>query len=210
MDRQAALPRDAAAIERRSYEIIDRQLAIGARPIPTRGRSFAAWSTPRPISPSPARCASIRRPSQRGRAALAAGKPIVCDVKMLQAGMTKIRGEILCAIDASRGGRLGPSQGCTRAAAAMELLAPRLEGAIVAIGNAPTALWKVMELARHGGPRPALVVGLPVGLVGAREVETGPVGKRSLLHHQYQPARRQPGGGGGRQRPGHAAIGEES
>ncbi len=51
----------------------------------------------------------------------------------------------------------------------MELLAPRIEGAIVAIGNAPTALWKVMELARNGGHRPALVVGLPVGFVGARE-----------------------------------------
>ena len=47
--------------------------------------------------------------------------------------------------------------------------APRLDGAIVAIGNAPTALWKVLELARTGGPRPALVVGLPVGFVGARE-----------------------------------------
>ena len=85
----------------------------------------------------------------------------------------------------------------------MELLAPRLEGAIVAIGNAPTALWKIMEMARSGGPRPALVVGLPVGFVGARESKLALLGKRSVLHHQHQPSRRQPGGGGGRQRPGH-------
>ncbi len=106
---------------------------------------------------------------QRGLAALAAGKPIVCDVKMLQAGMTKVRGEILCALDHPEAAALARSKGCTRAAAAMELLAPHMDGAIVAIGNAPTALWKIMELARNGGPRPALVVGLPVGFVGARE-----------------------------------------
>ena len=88
---------------------------------------------------------------------------------MLQAGMTKIRSEILCAIDRPEVAALARAKGCTRAAAAMELLAPQLDGAIVAIGNAPTALWKVMELARSGGPRPALVVGLPVGFVGARE-----------------------------------------
>ncbi len=106
---------------------------------------------------------------ERGLAALAAGKPILCDVKMLQAGMTKVRSEILCAVDRPEVAALARDKGCTRAAAAMELLAPHLEGAIVAIGNAPTALWKIMEMARDGGPRPALVVGLPVGFVGARE-----------------------------------------
>jgi len=88
---------------------------------------------------------------------------------MLQAGMTKVRSEILCAVDRPDAAALARDRGCTRAAAAMELLAPHLEGAIVAIGNAPTALWKIMELARQGGPSPALVVGLPVGFVGARE-----------------------------------------
>jgi precorrin-8X/cobalt-precorrin-8 methylmutase len=104
-----------------------------------------------------------------GRAALAAGRPIVCDVRMLQAGLTKVESEVLCAIDLDETTLLARRRGCTRSAAAMEILAERLEGAIVAIGNAPTALWKVMELAAQGGPRPALVVGLPVGFVGAKE-----------------------------------------
>jgi len=163
------LPSDGAAIERRSYEIIDRQLGdwgpadAGARRIVRRVvHATADVSFARTLRIHP-------QAIQRGREALAAGKAIVCDVKMLQAGMTKVRGEILCAVDHPEASALARAKGCTRSAAAMELLAPHLEGAIVAIGNAPTALWKVMELARNGGPRPALVVGLPVGFVGARE-----------------------------------------
>ncbi len=163
------MPSDAAGIEQRSYEIIDRQLGDwgpadpGARQIIRRVvHATADISFARTLRIHP-------QAVERGRLALAEGKPILCDVKMLQAGMTKIGGEILCAIGRAEAAALAQAQGGTRAAAAMELLAPRLEGAIVAIGNAPTALWKVMELARQGGPRPALVVGLPVGLVGARE-----------------------------------------
>ena len=89
----------------------------------------------------------------------------------------------------------------------MELLAPHLEGAIVAIGNAPTALWKILEMARDGGPRPALVVGLPVGFVGARESKLALLESGLCCDYQHQPPRRQPGGGGGRQRPGHARRG---
>ena len=142
--------------------------AIGARPIPARQIIRRVVHATADISF--ARTMRIHPQAvERGRRALAEGKPILCDVKMLQAGMTKVRGEILCAIGQPEAAALAQAQGGTRAAAAMELLAPRLEGAIVAVGNAPTALWKVMELARQGGPRPALVVGLPVGLVGARE-----------------------------------------
>jgi precorrin-8X/cobalt-precorrin-8 methylmutase len=171
VDRQAALPSDAGGIERRSYEIIDRQLGDwgpadpGMRQIVRRVvHATADISFARTLRIHP-------RAVERGRQALAERRPIVCDVKMLQAGMTKIRGEILCAIDGAEAAALAQARGGTRAAAAMELLAPRLEGAIVAVGNAPSALWKVMELARQGGPRPALVVGLPVGLVGAREAK---------------------------------------
>ena len=166
-----ALPSDAAAIEQRSYEIIDRQLGDwgptdpGARRIVRRVvHATADISFARTLRIHP-------QAVERGRAALAANRPIVCDVKMLQAGMTKIRSEILCAIDQAEAAALARAHGGTRAAAAMECLAPRLQDAIVAIGNAPTALWKVMEMARHGGPRPALVVGLPVGFVGAREAK---------------------------------------
>ncbi len=166
-----ALPSDAAAIEQRSYAIIDRQLGDwgpadpGARQIVRRVvHATADISFARTLRIHP-------QAVERGRAALAAHRPVICDVKMLQAGMTKIRGEILCAIDQAEAAALARAHGGTRAAAAMECLAPRLQDAIVAIGNAPTALWKVMELARHGGPRPALVVGLPVGFVGAREAK---------------------------------------
>jgi len=104
---------------------------------------------------------------EAGVSALRQRRPIICDVRMLQAGITAAGYEPLCAIsdaDVIEAAR----QGTTRAAAAIQKLADKLTGAIVAIGNAPTALWKVMELARSG-IRPALVVGLPVGFVGARE-----------------------------------------
>ena len=124
---------------------------------------------------------------------------------MLQAGITKVRNEVVCAIGDPEVAALAQERQCTRAAAAMELLAPRLAGAIVAIGNAPTALGKLLEIVRGGGPRPALVVGLPVGLVGAGS-EAGASGKRSVLHHQRRRPRRQPRGGRGRQRPGRIGI----
>jgi precorrin-8X/cobalt-precorrin-8 methylmutase len=168
-DSSPQLPLDGAAIERRSYEIIDRQLGDWG-PANAAARRIVRRVVHATADISFARTLRIHPQAvQRGLAALAAGKPVVCDVKMLQAGMTKVRSEILCAVDRPDAAALARDRGCTRAAAAMELLAPHLEGAIVAIGNAPTALWKIMELARQGGPSPALVVGLPVGFVGARE-----------------------------------------
>lgn len=162
-------PAEGPAIEQRSYEIIDRQISHlpsedpAARHILRRvihaTADFSYSRTLRVHADAP----------RRGLEALAAGAPIICDVRMLQAGMTKTANEVLCLIDCPDAAEMAKQQGTTRAAAAMQLLAPRLDGAIVAIGNAPTALWKVLEIAKHGGPRPALVVGLPVGLVGARE-----------------------------------------
>ncbi|NQT93092.1 MAG: precorrin-8X methylmutase [Lentisphaerae bacterium] len=105
-----------------------------------------------------------------GRDALSAGRDIVCDVRMVQAGITKAIGSTVhCAISDEDVVAEAKRQGCTRSAAAMEKLAEKYENGIVAIGNAPTALWKVMEIAKSGGPRPALVVGVPVGFVGALE-----------------------------------------
>lgn len=165
----ALLPGDGRSIERRSYEIIDRQLGNG-EPFDDDQRQIVRRIVHATADLSFARSLRIHAQAvQRGREALAAGKPILCDVKMLQAGLTKIRGEVVCAIDQKEAAARAKEHGSTRAAAGIELLAPRLEGAIVAIGNAPTALWKVLELASQGGPRPALVVGLPVGFVGARE-----------------------------------------
>ncbi len=104
------------------------------------------------------------------REIFSSGRDIVCDVRMVQAGITRaINCSVHCAIgdeDVAAGAK---QRGCTRSAAAMEKLAEKYNDGIVAIGNAPTALWKVMEIARRGGPRPALVVGVPVGFVGALE-----------------------------------------
>ncbi len=167
----AALPAQGPQIEQRSHEIIARQLdAAGLADVA--GRAIVARIIHATADFSFARSLRIHPDAVAcGRAALAAGRPVLCDVKMLQAGITKVRNEVVCAIGDPEAAALAQRRQCTRAAAAMELLAPRLAGAIVAIGNAPTALWKLLEIVRGGGPRPALVVGLPVGLVGAREAK---------------------------------------
>ncbi|MDP6524807.1 MAG: precorrin-8X methylmutase [Kiritimatiellia bacterium] len=104
------------------------------------------------------------------REVFSAGHDIVCDVKMVRAGITKaINCTVHCAISDEDVAAEAKRQGCTRSAAAMEKLAEKYDNGIVAIGNAPTALWQVMEIAERGGPRPALVVGVPVGFVGALE-----------------------------------------
>ena len=170
------LPTEGAAIERLSHAIIAGQLrglALDAKAGPVVRRVIHATadiSFARTLRIHPAAIA-------QGQAALAAGGPIVCDVRMLQAGITKVRGAVLCAIDDEDVVAAARRQGSTRAAAAMEKLAPHFEGAIVAIGNAPTALWQVLDIARRGGPRPALVVGLPVGFVGAAGSRSWPCWK---------------------------------
>ena len=105
---------------------------------------------------------------ERGCAALEAGCAIICDVNMVRAGITSVSNEVLCEIKSKDVIETAKEKGITRAAAAMEKLKGRLEGSIVVIGNAPTALFRVMEIAKTG-PKPALVIGLPVGFVGARE-----------------------------------------
>lgn len=106
------------------------------------------------------------------RAALAAGAPVICDCKMVAGGVIR-RGlsgnEVVTAIDDPRVPDLARSIGNTRSAAAMELLAGRLGGAVVAVGNAPTALFRLLELLDEGANMPAAIFGFPVGFVGAAE-----------------------------------------
>jgi precorrin-8X/cobalt-precorrin-8 methylmutase len=164
-----SLPTEGAAIEQRSYEIIEAQLGT-ALPTDPVERAIVRRVTHATADFSFAR--SMRMHPQavaRGLAALAAGKPVICDVKMLQAGITRHAGKTLCAISDPAVLQLAKEQACTRASAAMDVLRAELDGAVVAIGNAPTALWRLMEIAKSGGPRPALVVGVPVGFVGAME-----------------------------------------
>jgi precorrin-8X/cobalt-precorrin-8 methylmutase len=105
--------------------------------------------------------------------ALQAGKPILCDAKMVSEGITKSRlpadNAVICTLSDPGVPALAKQIGNTRSAAALDLWRPHIEGALVAIGNAPTALFRLLELLDEGWPRPAAVIGLPVGFVGAAE-----------------------------------------
>jgi precorrin-8X/cobalt-precorrin-8 methylmutase len=105
--------------------------------------------------------------------ALAAGAPVLCDSSMVAAGVTRsrlpARNEVLCTLRDPRVAGLAARLGTTRTAAAVELWRDHLAGALVAIGNAPTALFHLLEMVAAGAPRPAAVVGVPVGFIGAAE-----------------------------------------
>jgi precorrin-8X/cobalt-precorrin-8 methylmutase len=107
------------------------------------------------------------------RAALACGAPILCDAEMVAHGITRARlparNDVFCALRDPAVAALAEKLGTTRSAAALELWGERLAGAVVAIGNAPTALFRLLELLDAGAPRPAAVLGIPVGFVGAAE-----------------------------------------
>ena len=108
-----------------------------------------------------------------GRQALAAGAKILCDAHMVADGVTRNRlpanNEVICTLRDERVPGLAQEIGNTRSAAALEFWLPHLAGSIVAIGNAPTALFRLLEMLDEGAPRPALILGLPVGFVGAIE-----------------------------------------
>jgi len=114
---------------------------------------------------------------RHARAALRGGAPIFCDAQMVAAGITRARlpagNEVICTLRDPAVAELAARLGTTRSAAAVDLWGERLDGAVVAIGNAPTALFRLLEItAAHfttGGPRPAAVIGIPVGFVGAAE-----------------------------------------
>jgi len=106
-------------------------------------------------------------------AALRAGAPIFCDAKMVANGVTRARlpagNAVLCTLDDPGTPALAVELGTTRSAAALEFWRPRLAGALVVIGNAPTALFRLLEMLDAGAPKPAVVIGIPVGFVGAAE-----------------------------------------
>ena len=108
-----------------------------------------------------------------GRDALAAGAPIFCDAMMVAEGVTRKRlpraNDVICTLRDPRVAALAADLGTTRSAAALELWRDRLGGAVVAIGNAPTALFRLLEMLAAGAPRPALILGMPVGFIGAAE-----------------------------------------
>ena len=107
------------------------------------------------------------------RAALAAGAPILCDSEMVAHGITRARlpagNAVICTLNDPRTAAIASKSNTTRSAAALDLWLDRLGGAVVAIGNAPTALFRLLELLAAGAPRPAAILGIPVGFVGAAE-----------------------------------------
>ncbi|WP_261841415.1 precorrin-8X methylmutase [Aliamphritea ceti] len=108
---------------------------------------------------------------ESGMAALANNCPILCDVEMVKQGITKrmIEREPLCFLNDERVKGLAKERGETRSMAALEFWKDYLDGSVVVIGNAPTALFRLLEMIQQGAPKPALVVGMPVGFVGAAE-----------------------------------------
>jgi precorrin-8X/cobalt-precorrin-8 methylmutase len=164
--------RDGAEIYRHSFAIIRREAdlarftaeeeIVAVRIIHACGMVEAAAD----IAFAPGACIAAR-------AALRAGAPILCDAKMVANGVTRSRlpaaNEVICTLDDPRVPGLAAEMGNTRSAAAMELWAGRLAGAVVAIGNAPTALFHLLTMMDRGAPKPAAIIGMPVGFVGAAE-----------------------------------------
>jgi precorrin-8X/cobalt-precorrin-8 methylmutase len=164
--------RDPAAIYRESFAIIRREARLAHLP------SDIAEIAVRLIhacgmTDIAADLAFTPDVAARARAALAAGAPVLCDSAMVAAGIMRAklsaRNEIICTLDDARVPELARALETTRSAAAVELWAERLAGAIVAIGNAPTALFHLLGRLDRGAPRPAAILAFPVGFVGAAE-----------------------------------------
>ncbi|MGQ9371154.1 precorrin-8X methylmutase [Azospirillum sp. ST 5-10] len=164
--------RDGAAIYRQSFATIRAEAALDhlpddLRPVAVRiihACGMVEVAADLAFSPDVAAAA---------RAALQAGAPVLCDSEMVAHGITRARlptgNAVLCTLRDPAVPDLARAVGNTRSAAALELWRPRLAGSLVAIGNAPTALFRLLEMLQDGAPRPAAILGFPVGFVGAAE-----------------------------------------
>jgi precorrin-8X/cobalt-precorrin-8 methylmutase len=169
---EPAYLRDGAAIYQRSFAIIraeadlsrfsPEEAEVAVRMIHACGLAEAA----RFIAFGPGLVAAART-------ALAQGAPILCDAEMVAHGITRARlpagNTVVCTLRDPRVPALAERLGTTRSAAALEWWGGKLPGAVVAIGNAPTALFRLLEMLDAGAPRPAAILGIPVGFVGAAE-----------------------------------------
>jgi precorrin-8X/cobalt-precorrin-8 methylmutase len=128
------------------------------------------------------------------RGALQAGKPVLCDTAMVASGVTRARlpaaNEVVCTLSHPDVAGLAAELGTTRTAAAMELWRPKLAGALVVVGNAPTALFRLLEMVVAGADRPAAVIGVPVGFIGAAESKAELARHPAALEHLVVHGRR--------------------
>ncbi|MGF1612027.1 MAG: precorrin-8X methylmutase [Kiloniellales bacterium] len=164
--------RDPQEITRRSFEIVEGEAELSRLPEalrPVAVRLVHACGMPDIV----ADLAWGGEPAAAGRAALAEGAVVICDCRMVAEGITRKRlpagNAVLVPLDDPRVAALAQQQGTTRSAAAVEFWRETLEDSVVAIGNAPTALFRLLEILGEGAPRPAVILGFPVGFVGAAE-----------------------------------------
>jgi precorrin-8X/cobalt-precorrin-8 methylmutase len=127
-------------------------------------------------------------------AALQAGAPILCDTSMVASGVTRARlpadNAVVCTLTDPRVAAIAERLETTRTAASLELWRELLGGALVVVGNAPTALFRLLELVEEGAPRPAAVIGVPVGFIGAAESKVALAGHPAALEHLVVHGRR--------------------
>ena len=164
--------RDGAAIYRRSFAIIRAEARL-ARFTPQEERVAVRIVHACGMVDVADDIAFSSDGARAGIAAMAAGAPVLCDASMVADGVTRARlshaNEVICTLRDKRVVELAARLATTRSAAALELWRERMGGAVIAIGNAPTALFRLLEMIDAGAPRPALIVGIPVGFVGAIE-----------------------------------------
>ncbi|XVU23797.1 precorrin-8X methylmutase [Actinoplanes sp. CA-054009] len=164
--------RDGAEIYRRSFATIRAEADLGGFPSDVARvavrmiHACGMVDLVRDIAYSPNVASAARK-------ALLDGAPILCDAEMVASGVTRKRlpagNDVVCTLRDPSVPALAEKLGTTRSAAALDLWLDRLEGSVVAIGNAPTALFRLLEMIADGAPRPAAVLGIPVGFIGAAE-----------------------------------------
>jgi precorrin-8X/cobalt-precorrin-8 methylmutase len=164
--------KDPAEIYRRSFAIVREETDLSALPEelkPLAVRLVHACGMPEIA----ARLRWGGAVAARGRAALEAGAPVIADCRMVAEGIIRARlparNPVLCPLGDPEVPDLAKAQATTRSAAAVSRWRPHLAGAVVAIGNAPTALFRLLEVLAEGAPKPAVILGFPVGFVGAAE-----------------------------------------
>jgi precorrin-8X/cobalt-precorrin-8 methylmutase len=164
--------KDGAAIYKESFAIIRREADLSAFP-PDLARVVVRMIHACGMTDLPHLVLASAGAAQVGMQALLSGAPILCDANMVANGITRSRlsqnNEVICTLRDERTIELAAKLQTTRSAAALELWREKLSGSVVVIGNAPTALFYLLEMLEAGAPRPALIVGTPVGFVGASE-----------------------------------------